>query len=232
MTTAQDANGTEALPIRGAIAVCQECGQPVRAKCGSIVSPHWAHFPRLDSDSFSEGETAWHRGWKALVQAQQQEVVIEKEGRRHRADLVGNHYGVKVVVELQHSPISPEEAAKREDFYGDMIWVFDATPFLKQLEFYNVRVCGGWPHRCLNWKRERPSITTRNRITYLDVGDDLLFRLNSDYGKRIGFLGQQGFFVAKSEFLTQTFGDLLSPEGSHFIQNARDFQPPKRGQRG
>jgi hypothetical protein len=42
----------------------------------------------------------------------------------HRADIVGNG---GVVVELQHSSISAEDIAAREAFYGDMVWLFDAT---------------------------------------------------------------------------------------------------------
>ena len=228
-TTALNAEGAEIPPTKGATAVCQDCGQPVRAKCGSIVVPHWAHFPRTDTDSFSEGETAWHWCWKALVQVSQREVVLVRNGQTHRADLIGNYYGIQeVVVELQHSPISPEEAEKREQFYGEMIWIFDATPFLGQLNFYKASACGGWPHLCLNWKRERPSIAARKRTTYLDVGGDLLYRLDSNYGKGIGFLGQMGTFVAKAEFLMQVFGNLLSPEGIQFVQNPRKFQPPNR----
>ena len=42
----------------------------------------------------------------------------------HRADIMGNG---GLVVELQHSSISPEEIQQREAFYGNMIWLFDAT---------------------------------------------------------------------------------------------------------
>jgi len=60
--TALNTDGKELPPRKGTTAICQECGQPVRAKCSSIVIPHWAHFPVNDTDSFSEGEAAWHRG--------------------------------------------------------------------------------------------------------------------------------------------------------------------------
>jgi hypothetical protein len=42
----------------------------------------------------------------------------------HRADIVGNK---NTVVELQHSPICPEDIEARETYYGNMVWLFDAT---------------------------------------------------------------------------------------------------------
>ncbi len=42
----------------------------------------------------------------------------------HRADIVGNR---GKVIELQHSSIPPDDIHARENFYGDMVWVFDAT---------------------------------------------------------------------------------------------------------
>lgn len=42
----------------------------------------------------------------------------------HRADLIGKD---DCVIELQHSPIPKDDIQAREDFYGKMVWVFDAT---------------------------------------------------------------------------------------------------------
>ncbi len=42
----------------------------------------------------------------------------------HRADIVGSR---GKVIELQHSSISPDDIHARENYYGDMVWVFDAT---------------------------------------------------------------------------------------------------------
>jgi hypothetical protein len=55
-----------------------------------------------------------------LIQEQYVEVVLGA----HRAD-IRNLAGT--VIELQHSAIPPTEIAAREAFYGDMVWLFDAT---------------------------------------------------------------------------------------------------------
>ena len=108
----------EAAP--GLAGACPSCGSPVRPKCGSIVVHHWAHLARADCDPWTEPEGEWHRGWKLAVPPERREVVIGP----HRADIVTASGGV---VELQHSPISPEVITEREEFYGDrMAWIFDA----------------------------------------------------------------------------------------------------------
>jgi hypothetical protein len=58
--------------------------------------------------------------WQHLVEQEHVEVTIGT----HRADIVGNR---GKVIELQHSSIPPDDINARENFYGDMIWVFDAT---------------------------------------------------------------------------------------------------------
>ncbi len=105
--------------------ICPLCGESLIAKCGSIKSWHWSH-QRNDCDSWYEPETEWHLGWKRLVDSQYTEVVMSN----HRADIIGNN---GLVIELQNSPISVEEIQKREQFYGNMIWVFNAEKFLKNL---------------------------------------------------------------------------------------------------
>ena len=100
--------------------ICPTCGAIVIAKCGTIKTHHWAHESRDDCDSWSESVGPWHLAWQQLVNDQHVEVTIGE----HRADVVGN---AGIVVELQHSSIPPEEINERENFYGNMVWVFDAT---------------------------------------------------------------------------------------------------------
>lgn len=41
-----------------------------------------------------------------------------------------------MVIEFQHSSMSPEELASREAFYGHMAWIVDAQPFSGQFTLY------------------------------------------------------------------------------------------------
>lgn len=114
-------NGEKRRAEKGLKGSCIGCGSDVIAKCGNIMIHHWAHKPGTeDCDSFKDNVGPWHLQWQDLVRKEYCEVVIEN----HRADIIGNN---NKVIEVQSSPISTEDIACREEFYGDMIWVFDAT---------------------------------------------------------------------------------------------------------
>jgi hypothetical protein len=112
--------GQKRLPFPKGRGSCPGCGGLLIAKCGPINAHHWAHDRRADCDAWSEPLGPWHLGWQDLVRPDFVEVVRAP----HRADVVGNG---GVVVELQHSPISAEDVAAREAFYGGLVWLFDAT---------------------------------------------------------------------------------------------------------
>jgi hypothetical protein len=161
-----DDDRVEATPR--ARAHCAACGGEVAAKCGAIVTPHWAHVAREDCDDWSEVGTAWHRGWQECVEPSQREVVMGW----HRADLVTP---LGYVIELQHSSISPDQIAAREAFYGPrMIWVFDATDAFAD-DRLNLRQRDGYVS--FRWKHPRKTIGACVRRVYLDLGDGSVLRV-------------------------------------------------------
>jgi len=99
---------------------CPGCGAPMIPKCGALKEWHWAHRAGSDCDPWSEPTGPWHLSWQEPLRPAHVEVPM----RPHRADIVGNG---RVVVELQHSGISAEAIREREQFYGNMVWLFDAT---------------------------------------------------------------------------------------------------------
>ena len=113
-------DGERRLPFPKGRGECPTCGSRVIAKCGKIKTHHWAHESREECDPWSENIGPWHLGWQKLVDDEHVEVTIGQ----HRADIVGN---AGVVIELQHSFISPDDITAREQFYDEMIWLFDAT---------------------------------------------------------------------------------------------------------
>lgn len=113
-------NGEKRLPFPRGRARCLCCGGMLIAKCGQIKTHHWAHESKDDCDTWSEAIGPWHFWWQNLVRPE----FVEVAKGIHRADIVGNR---GVVVELQHSSISPQDIAARESHYGDMVWLFDAT---------------------------------------------------------------------------------------------------------
>ncbi len=112
-------DGEKVEPTKLAKGVCLACDGKVQAKCGKIKVHHWAH-EAGECDPWAEPMGAWHRAWQDVVQREHVEVVRKP----HRADIVGEG---GTVIELQHSSIDPDTIAAREAFYGDMVWLFDAT---------------------------------------------------------------------------------------------------------
>lgn len=113
-------NNERTLPTRGARATCPDCGNTLVAVCGELVTHHWRHPSGGDCDQWSENVGPWHVSWQSLVDAK----YVEVTRGEHRADILTV---TEIVVELQHSPIKPDDIRAREAFYGDMVWLFDAT---------------------------------------------------------------------------------------------------------
>jgi hypothetical protein len=147
---------------------CLVCGADVRAKCGSRNRWHWAHINTEDCDTWSESEGEWHVGWKDFFPENWHEVVINP----HRADI---YTAGGLVVELQHSPITAEVVAERENFYGNMIWIFDATDYVDRCEV----VCwvGEHPHPKCSQGRSSADLCLNN-IDQVMVAKDCFFNFN------------------------------------------------------
>lgn len=114
---------------------CRDCSGGWIAVIPIENTRHWRHLG-TDCDPWSEPETEWHRGWKALFAPDEQEVTVRDEltGTFHRADVLCRRPdGLQTVVEMQHSSITAEEQAEREEFYrraGTMFWllhVYDSS---------------------------------------------------------------------------------------------------------
>jgi hypothetical protein len=138
-------------------------------KCGEIVTWHFAHEIAEDCDPWSDGETEWHRQWKCVVPLERREVVIKP----HRADMVSAD---DVVVELQHSSISPVEIRDRERFYRRMCWLFDTRePYDEdRLQIRIPRATDDPTYRTFRWKHPRLSVACANAPVLLDLGEALL----------------------------------------------------------
>lgn len=166
---------TTAVP--GGTALCPLCGLPVIAKCGLIVSWHWAHVRGGDCDSWSEPITAWHLSWQAHAPFERREVIRG----RHRADILASD---GTVVEVQHSTISADLIAEREDFYQRMTWIFDARDAYKTNRL-NMRINRnpGKPagYATFRWKHPRKSLTACRARVFLDLDGKQLFLLGKMY---------------------------------------------------
>lgn len=114
--------------VRGGEYFCPICDGAVivKAKGSEAVREHFAHKNKTECDSWNYDMSEWHRAWQNFFPKECQEVIVQKDGIKHRADVLINN----TVIEFQHSPITAEEIAERNRFYTEcghkVVWVFDA----------------------------------------------------------------------------------------------------------
>lgn len=166
MFIALDSNG-ERISIENAIKgnkyFCPICGEPlvIKATESLAVKTHFAHKRgSVCYDDWSHDMSEWHLSWQRCFPEQYREVVIERDGVKHRADIcIGN-----TVIEFQHSNITGEEIEKRNSFYiscgYNVVWVFDAADKIKN--WLDVSID---PMQCraddLCWKRAKQQFSVK-----------------------------------------------------------------------
>ena len=127
MTTYQFAlvNGKRTKPSPKLRGIHEFCESEMTSVCGKRAW-HWRHLRKRTCDPWWENQTEWHIEWKDRFPEDWQEVTAydETSGEKHIADV---KTPADLVVEIQHSTISPEERESREAFYGDMVWVVDGN---------------------------------------------------------------------------------------------------------
>ncbi len=169
-------DGKRALATPQLHANCPICGAGLLSKCGCIKAWHWAHVSGSDCEKWAEGESDWHWNWKEYFGIENCERVITRDGVIHRADI----QVLDTVIELQHSHISVDEIVERENFYVDMIWIFDAVAAYDE-DRLSIKAEG--PGVSFIWKRPRKSLQACSAKCYLDIGGTFLqiTKLNDDF---------------------------------------------------
>ena len=166
MFIAYDENG-EKVSIthaeKGGSYYCPICHEKlIVKKKGEKKAAHFSHKP--DSSCIDDwGDMSeWHLGWQDRFPEQYREVVLEKDGEKHRADICIEEK--KLVIEFH---ISCDEFNRRNRFYTDcgyrLVWVLDAAGKIKDPNQYSIPPGAGGRVHCLNdyfeqeleWKRRQ-----------------------------------------------------------------------------
>lgn len=133
------------------------CDGELLAKCGPIVSWHWAH-KVAECDPWSEPESEWHIGWKRILESLGAELEVIRG--YHRADAVMPD---GTVVELQSSYLSAGDIEARENHYGRMCWIYRCTWADRIHRGRRWRQRGGfW------WKHGSKAMTRHNAPVFWD----------------------------------------------------------------
>ena len=107
---------------------CPICGEELILRKGNEKAHHFAHKAKsVCKDNWHYDMSEWHIRWQNKFPENTREVVLEKNGVKHRADVLID----KNVIEFQHSSLKPEEFEERNSFYTSLgykvFWLFDLS---------------------------------------------------------------------------------------------------------
>lgn len=157
---------------------CPLCNGELIQKLGDIRKHHYAHKSGVENcDGWHYDTTEWHTNWQKLFPEECREVVKTAGNEKHRADvLIGN-----VVIEFQHSSLSPEEFEERNGFYTELgyivIWVFDTIEQWGNTIAEDMFGTMEWSH-CIRTFRDYRDATGPVRV-YLQSSSDEIVSVKS-----------------------------------------------------
>lgn len=154
---------------------CPTCGGEVILRSGEINIDHFAHTSQCQ-DNWNYDMSPWHRRMQSYFPEECREVVVNRNGIVHRADVLLEKE--KIVIEFQHSTISMQEYRERTKFFIDagyrIAWVFDLRDKVEcnQIEPLNddwtmfswknsMKIFNGW---------DRPTDYNKKFVLCFDLG--------------------------------------------------------------
>lgn len=122
--------------IQGDTFFCPICLKKMFVKAGYERVRHFSHYPNCNcNDSWSRqyDMSDWHYEWQNRFPVENQEIIVQCDDVRHRADVITD----RTVVEFQHSPLSSGKFNDRNVFYHDnigykVVWLYDMQDDFKQ----------------------------------------------------------------------------------------------------
>lgn len=165
--------------VQGDTFFCPVCLEKMFVKSGTERARHFSHFPNCECNDSWNGQydmSDWHYEWQNQFPPENQEVVVQYDDIRHRADVLTG----RTVVEFQHSPLSSGKFNDRNVFYHGnigykVVWLYDMREDYEQ-ELITESVANQF-----TWNKPRSTFRKYN----LRVGEiDLFFQI-ADEGECI-----------------------------------------------
>ena len=179
--------------VQGETFFCPVCLEKMFLKAGKERTAHFAHYPHSNCYDGWNGQydmSDWHYDWQNLFPSENQEVVVQWDDIRHRADVLIDH----TVVEFQHSPLSSGKFNDRNMFYHSnigykVVWLYDMQDEYKNNGIIKVT------EQLFRWEKPLPTF----RKYTLSAGQiDLFFQISEDTIVQIKEFSEIGFIIKKS----------------------------------
>lgn len=187
--------------VQGDTFFCPICLERLFVKAGTERARHFSHYPKCECNDGWNGQydmSEWHYEWQNRFPADNQEVVIQWDDIRHRADVLVD----RIVAEFQHSPLSAGKFNDRNVFYHNnigckVVWLYDMREDYEsgQLKEKNDNI--------FSWSKPRSTFRKYN----LRAGAiDLFFQISDD-NECILQIHEfyEGFFQIKQRFTKEAF---------------------------
>ncbi len=188
--------------VQGDAFFCPVCLEKMFVKAGTERARHFSHFPNCECNDSWNGQydmSDWHYEWQNQFPAENQEVVVQCDDIRHRADVLTD----RTVVEFQHSPLSSGKFNDRNVFYHGnigykVVWLYDMRDDFQQGFVQKMS------EKEFSWNK--PRSTFRN-YTLRSGQIDLFFQIEEEGTciLHVSKLSKDGFCIkqrfSKEEFL-------------------------------
>lgn len=138
--------------VKGEQYFCPICHEKVILRAGEVNIHHFAHVSGHFCDGWDYDMSEWHHKMQDCFPKENQEIIIEHNGEKHRADVcVGD-----IIIEFQHSEISAAEFNDRNRFYMDagyrLVWIFD---FRNSFNYDQIEIEEGDNGEYFRWKNPK-----------------------------------------------------------------------------
>lgn len=170
-----------------------DIGHDLIAKKGKIKIHHFAHkgsYNCICNRDMSE----WHINWQRYLNPENIEVIIIKDGKKHIADCVNDD---GKVIEFQKSVISEDIIKERENFYKNMIWIFDVSLIDFDIKVIDNSYCE------LYIVSGSKFFLKAKKKSYLDTGKRGIIKVMKIEGSKI-----YGYIIEYKKFINKYFKNI------------------------
>ena len=186
--------------VQGNTFFCPVCLEKMFIKAGSERARHFSHYPKCECNDSWNGQydmSDWHFEWQNQFPSENQEVVVEYDDERHRADVLTD----RTVVEFQQKPLSAGKFNNRNVFFHNIgyktVWLYDMCEEYKNghiIDLKNDRFSWDKPQQ----KYPKYSLRLGQTELFFQIGDEgeCIFRISSFFNDK---------FIVKQRFTKEGF---------------------------
>lgn len=186
--------------VQGNTFFCPVCLEKMFIKAGSERARHFSHYPKCECNDSWNGQydmSDWHFDWQSKFPAENQEVVVEYDGARHRADVLTD----RTVIEFQQKPLSASKFNERNVYFHNIgyktICLYDMRKEYENGHIIELKTDRfSWDKTQLKYTKY--SLSPGQKELFFQIGDDgeCIFRISKFFNDS---------FIIKQRYTKESF---------------------------